>query len=193
MRELAARAKSRAHSDGELRFPLPRRRPRPLTDAQQAEAEGRLGFALPSELTLVYQRVMNGGFGPGYGLTGIISGAPDDVGRDVVEDYELRRLPDPDDPTWSWPRGLLAICHWGCAIYSCVDCTTGSDPVVIRFDPNPIDTDWSKAYFPEGRRFSEWLGAWVAGADLWEDGFQRSPFGDAPTPRPDQRDRRQSG
>jgi hypothetical protein len=180
---LNARATSRKYPDmgfPETGFPG-REPPRPtrLSDEELEEAERRLGFRLPAALSTVYQQVGNGGFGPGYGLIGIVGGMAGD-GHDVTEDYELRRQPDPDDPGWTWPEGLLAICHWGCAIYSCIDCRSGADPEVIRFDPNPVDDDWSMAFFSEERRLSEWLAAWLDGADLWEDGFRNSPFKDDP-------------
>jgi hypothetical protein len=64
----------------------------------------------------------NGGFGPGYGLIGLTNGAPDDQDKTAPAIYDWFRGGDPHDASWEWPAGLLPICHWGCAILSCVDC-----------------------------------------------------------------------
>ncbi len=49
-----------------------------------------------------------------------------------------------------WPEGLVAICHWGCAIWSCVDCNSEQGRV-IRFDPNDY----------VGSEAASWRGAWT--------------------------------
>jgi hypothetical protein len=142
---------------------------RPASEATLSKAEERLGFALPRVLHQVYGLVGNGGFGPGYGLIGIVGGVRDDLGRDVVADYLLRREGDPHDPAWSWPEKLLAVCHWGCGIYSCVDCARDDAPV-IRFDPNVVDRDWSIAFAQERPTFVAWVQAWLAGEEMFESG-----------------------
>jgi hypothetical protein len=142
---------------------------RPASEATLAKAEEQLGFQLPAVLRQVYGMVGNGGFGPGYGLIGIVGGVRDDLGRDVVTDYLLRREGDPHDPGWSWPAKLLAVCHWGCGIYSCVDCARGDAPV-IRFDPNVVDRDWSIAFGQEQPTFAAWVQAWLAGEEMFESG-----------------------
>src|SRR5215510_6467043 len=83
----------------------------------------------------IYIEIGNGGFGPGYGLIGLTNGAPDDIGKIAPEIYNQLRSADRDDPNWKWPHGLLPICHWGCAILSCVDCTDPNFRMRI-FDPN---------------------------------------------------------
>jgi hypothetical protein len=64
--------------------------------------------------------------------------------------------------TWSSkPAGLLPICHWGCGIYSFVDC---ADPQarMWAWDPNPApDDDLGKALFPQSITFEEWVVRWV--------------------------------
>jgi hypothetical protein len=144
---------------------------RPATEEELAAAERRLGFAIPPAVRQVYGSVANGGFGPGYGLIGIGGGARSDLGRDAVEEYVMFRQPDSEDPEWYWPEKLLPICHWGCAIYSCVDCSDGK-ATVIRFDPNPIDGDWTKAFAAEGYAFLGWLQAWLRGEELFERGLR---------------------
>jgi hypothetical protein len=112
-------------------------------------------------------------------LTG---GVRSDLGRDAVEEYLAFREPDPDDPGLEWPERLLPICHWGWAIYSCVDCGD-DDASLVRFDPNPVDGDWSIAFAPEGRTLASILGPagpahaanmpdWAADFDSAGDAFE---------------------
>ena len=100
----------------------------PLEADARSRAERALGFPLPALLAALYAKIGNGGYGPGYGLLGVAGGATDDRGYDAVELYALYRQPDPDDPSWAWPEGLPPLCHWGCAIYGCVDCTREPHP-----------------------------------------------------------------
>src|SRR6266404_724628 len=47
-----------------------------------------------------------------------------------------------------WPERLVPICNWGCAVYSCVDCST-SEYLMTVFDPNPhrdVCVDWTDAF-----------------------------------------------
>jgi hypothetical protein len=139
------------------------------TIASLAADERTLGFALPPLLKRLYLEVGNGGWGPGYGLLGLMDGAKDDLGSTAIEDYFIRLGDDPDDPAWRWPRGLLPICHWGCAIYSCVDCSRPNFPVIV-FDPNVRESksDGTETFFLECDGFEQWIQLWVDGHDLWE-------------------------
>ena len=86
-----------ADADGavDLRF-SDSARPAPPAGADELDAaEGRLGFALPESLRTVYSQVANGGFGPGYGLLGIGSGATDDLGNTAESLYLLFSQADP--------------------------------------------------------------------------------------------------
>ena len=47
----------------------------PATHAQVDRASKQLGILIPAVLRTVYVEVANGGFGPGYGLLGVDSGA----------------------------------------------------------------------------------------------------------------------
>jgi hypothetical protein len=145
------------------------RRRRTASMSTVTDAELRLGFELPPSLRELLTRVGNGGFGPGYGFIGLGDRARDDTGFDAVEDYLDRREPDRLDPEEFWPERLVVVCHWGCGIYSCVDCSSAVAPV-IRFDPDIVDQDWSIAFGQERARFVDWLRAWVAGEDLFVSG-----------------------
>ena len=162
--QLAQRASNRSTAadlfDSEIDLgPFP-----PVTQEECAEAAARLGVQLPESVRRVYMEIANGGFGPGYGLVGLITGARLDTGGSAISLYEVFRENDPEDPLWSWPAGLLPVCHWGCAIYSCVDCTQVSAPV-LRFDPNghELGASWHSAFRLEARSFEDWLRRWTTG------------------------------
>jgi hypothetical protein len=140
----------------------------PITPARLSDTEQHLGFSLPHLLGRIYTEIANGGIGPGYGLLGITDGAPDDLGHTALDLYQIYRQSDPDDPLWYWPPAMLPICHWGCAIYSCLDCRTPNTPVLI-FDPNghTLGTPWNDAFLPHTASFEEWLTLWLDGVDLW--------------------------
>lgn len=131
-----------------------------------AEAERRLGFPLPELLRELYTSVGDGGFGPGYGFLGLIKPVTigDFAGESVVQLYELFRSGDPEDPTWTWPERVLPVLDWGCAIRSCVDCST-SALQVLRDEPYV-------SRVPESLSFEQWLRDWMAGRDLWKIGAQ---------------------
>lgn len=139
------------------------------TPASIAADEQTLGFTLPPLLKQLYVEVGNGGWGPGYGLLGLTGGATDELGHTAIDNYLLRRKANPTDPTWAWQQGLLPICHWGCAIHSCIDCLRPGFPV-IAFDPNVHDdsSDWADALFPECDGFDQWVQLWADGQDLWQ-------------------------
>ncbi len=46
----------------------------PATEQQIRETEQQLGFPLPRLLRLLYARIANGGFGPGFGIIGAVNG-----------------------------------------------------------------------------------------------------------------------
>lgn len=91
----------------------------PATHAQLDRASRQLGIPIPSVLRTIYLEVANGGFGPGYGLLGVDSGATDDSGANLERARELLSGPDPDVPHWEWLEGGLPSCYWGCQVYSC--------------------------------------------------------------------------
>lgn len=143
-----------------------------VPELEIARVESRLGLRIPGVLRLVYSTVGNGGFGPGYGLMGLPGGFTDDRGNSAVQLYEFFRLPSPKDSTWQWPAGVVPICHWGCAIYSCIDCSTDAGRVLI-WDPNVRDRGTPvEAGLRSGHRsVAEWFGAWAAGMNIWDQMF----------------------
>src|SRR5262249_3421952 len=143
---------------------------KPALNSRLGGDEESLGFRLPPVPKRIYTEIGNGGFGPGYGLIGMSSGAPDSTGKTAPEIYRILRSNDPQDPLWSWPDCLLPICEWGCAIMSCVDCAVPDFPVRI-FDPN-IHCDnksWDDSFFEQAESFEAWIKAWADGNGLWEE------------------------
>jgi hypothetical protein len=146
-----------------------RTRTYPLATAGDiAAAEARLGFALPALLRDIYMTISNGGFGPGYGLLGIQGGACNSIGQrkvNAIDLYEDFRAPQGSP---RWPERLLPICHWGCAIYSCLDCSLPDAPV-MAFEPNGEDDGpWRCDCRLHVASFAEWLAMWLRDEDLWE-------------------------
>jgi SMI1 / KNR4 family (SUKH-1) len=152
----------------EARRRLPRDAPPPATADELAEAERQLGFPLPRLLQRMYAEVANGGWGPEYGANGLIGGHRADLDEGLVGWYRTMRDagPDDEDPAWpGWPDRVVAVCHWGCAIWSCVDCST-AEGRVIRFDPNefgPGGESWAGAWTVERERLAGFLRDWLTG------------------------------
>lgn len=142
------------------------------TEVEIVRVEARLGLRIPQVLRAIYASVGNGGFGPGYGLMGLPGGFTDDQGNSADQLYELFRQPDPEDSTWHWPAGLLPICHWGCAMYSCIDCSTDEGRVLL-WDPNVWDrqTPVATVLRVGHPNVAEWFGGWAAGTNIWEQMF----------------------
>lgn len=149
----------------------PKRVSPPLQATEAIASEAALGFPVPLLLKRLYKKVGNGGFGPGYGLIGLHGGALDDQGKNAVELYELYAAKDPNDPEWNWPDGLLPICHWGCAIYSCIDCKCTDNPI-ITFDPDLQDQSWAQCFLRTNHTLESWLSAWAAGTKLWDEMYR---------------------
>lgn len=60
----------------------------PATEQQIRETERQLDFPLPLQLHLLYTRIANGGFGPGFGIIGVMNGYP---GIDHLPGHLARR------------------------------------------------------------------------------------------------------
>lgn len=139
----------------------------PLSEDEIRAAEKRFGHRLPPSLHAVYAEIANGGFGPAYGMLGLVGGAKQEDGNDALAQYELFRQPDDEDPLWAWPDGLLPVVHLGCAMFLCVDCT-GAAGYVTWWDPNalvdgePLDD----AMFESDVTFEHMMDAWMRGEDV---------------------------
>lgn len=143
--------------------------PPPASADAIRESEHAFGFALPAALRQVYGLVANGGFGPGYGLLGLVGGATDEFGDTAVSRY----VADRGSPDLIWPEGLVTLCSWGDEIASCVEARSEAGPVSV-FDPGALAygaemevLDARACLFFHRPSVAEWLLAWARGADLW--------------------------
>lgn len=139
-----------------------------LTSEELSQTVLELGFEPAPLYVDLMKKVGNGGFGPGYGLLGFVGGATDDMGETAVSLYKSFARTDPGDPSWNWPQGLLPICYWGCAIYSCIDCLD-EQPMVKTWDPNVWEDGTSplSAIRSTDLALADWLRKWSVGEDLF--------------------------
>ena len=147
----------------------------PVNERVIAIAEEELGRPLPPLLRDVYCLVGDGGFGPGYGLLPLMVAGEDDD-ETVVGLYSAFCMDDPEDSAWSWPLDLVPFCDWGCAIRSCIDCSS-SDGAVVTFDPNihGIGDPMSACLGRTHPTLRSWFEDWIAGVQIWERMFEPDP------------------
>ncbi len=153
----------------------------PVSAAELAEAERKLGFRLHPLLAALYRKVGNGGFGPADSVLPL-SGEPNaDWETSVVRGYLDRIPPDESNTWWSWPEGVVPVLDWGCAMFACVDCRS-NDGTVLLFEPNALrGQDLSTAWFVDVGSLAEWIEAWLDGRGWYEEdaingNFPRAPW-----------------
>lgn len=128
-------------------------------ESEANEFKRATGLELPNCLVELYKNKGNGGFGPDYGLLGIITGHKTDLDDSILSLYQSFRTGDSDDPNWLWPKELVPFIHVGCAIHYCIDTSSRSNRVV-EFDPTDYDLDAGmEGHFKE---ICESLNKWVA-------------------------------
>ncbi len=107
----------------------------PVTGLEKvAEVEKKLGFGLPELLRRLYTEIADGGFGPGYGLTGIEGDRNSYLNGNLAESYDYFTRESSKEFGAVWQPKLLPILTWGCGILSCVDCADPAFPVYF-LDP----------------------------------------------------------
>ncbi|GAB2528212.1 SMI1/KNR4 family protein [Microbulbifer agarilyticus] len=127
-------------------------------EKEAREFKEKTGIELPVSLVELYKEKGNGGFGPDYGMLGIITGHKTDLNDSILSLYQGFCSDDPDDPNWVWPKELVPFIHVGCAIHYCIDSTCSSSRV-IEFDPTDYDPEVGpKDHFKEVcSSFMEWV------------------------------------
>jgi hypothetical protein len=148
----------------------------PVDEATLERAEKLLGRRLPAPLHDTFLYVGNGGFGPGYGLLPLFPLADDPAQESLVDLYLAFCSTDRRDSAWTWPPDLVPFCDWGCAIRSCIDCSSDAG-AVVTFDPNvrepgaPLDLALSVTH----ASVQGWFEDWLAGVNLWDVMFEPDP------------------
>jgi hypothetical protein len=122
------------------------------SETQVAAAEAALGFPLPLLLKHLYSHVSNGIAGFSYDILGLEGGCSSDLGTLVDTYHELNSEGAADGTTST--RGKLPFYHWGCHIYSCVDCSDSSHHVFTNEDSE---------LRAEGYTIHEFFEMWLAG------------------------------
>jgi hypothetical protein len=149
----------------------------PAADEESiVRAETILGRHLPGLLRDVYQQVGNGGFGPGYGLLRLLPDPRSSDVESVIGLYTSFCSTDPEDAAWSWPVDLVPFCDWGCAIRTCVDCST-PDGAIVTFDPGAREPgeSVSKALAATHASVESWFADWLDGVKIWDRMFEADP------------------
>lgn len=140
----------------------------PATTEQFLATEQYLGFSLPPLLKTLYARLANGGFGPGFGLMGVVGGYCE--AGNMLENYQFHRqrarLIDLETYTWwadtlelpdtVWPRTMLYLCDWGWGTSFCIDCQTGK--VYLKF---PGERDLHYRLKLQATSLEEWFEQWL--------------------------------
>jgi hypothetical protein len=124
----------------------------PVTPAQIQAAEQTIKMPLPALIRELYLQVGNGGFGPGYGITGLEDGFPI-FGKTLVEATLLSREYVERDEEWYWQDSYLMYGYWGCSVTTVVDCAYLSLPV-YSYDSMRRDTHSAKTL---RRWWQDWL------------------------------------
>jgi hypothetical protein len=138
----------------------------PVTESDLIAAEGSLGFPLPPLVRELYAQVADGGYGPGYGLIRLSAGDSMTV---VISGQIFREERDANASDRQWPTHFIELVGWGCNIFSGIDCSQPSCPV-IRYVPDRAIRGgvWADCLIPEAETLAGWLEAWLDGEQLWE-------------------------
>lgn len=166
--DVLGRVRERCQRDGGPLLP-------PATPAEIAQAEARLGFALPAALRRLCLEVANGGIGP-VPLFGVGNGRRSPDGEDLVGVYEclLRpRMGYPERPGArlqavafaAWPVGILPLSEPRDGILFCVDALGGG---VLSGEGHAVElgippTEWLQREAPS---LEAWLLRWLDGESL---------------------------
>ena len=137
----------------------------PLTKNEWQKVLDQIGFNPGTFISQLYLTVGSGFVGPGYGT---LRADTTSEAFSLVTYNLARQSTHKKYPSRYWPKGLLALINWGCAIVSCVDCTT-DNLEVVRLDPHLYSErlrDWSRCFRLESASLYEWWERWLKGEEL---------------------------
>lgn len=154
---------------------------------------------LPALLKRLLLEVANGGFGPGYGLIGVGDGYPDFGNGSLENIYAKSHAKYGSFRIVIEEPHVVPFCNWGCAIYSCLDLSRPSIPVLI-YNPKinffgienirsvevrdalgelksktTVEVDAGSLVRPAPKlllhkeSFEDWMNAWANGVSLWDE------------------------
>ncbi len=143
----------------------------PLLDAEVDHFEGQTGIKLPELIRRIYCEIGDGGFGPGYGFLPMLQ--PESKYDDsVLNLYSVVRDSTVEEPNWRWPKAIIPLVDFGCAIRACVDCES---ELVVVDDPNISDSGGVQEFLDQQSSLEDWLGRWCDGESLWDRIHRMTP------------------
>jgi hypothetical protein len=143
----------------------PKPAPKPCSEAEVADAEAKLGFALPAPLRQYYLEVANGGVGPGGGLYSL---------KELLKKWR-EFTHEPIGPLGQkWPANLLPIQGDEWDVVS-IERESGE---LIYWDLEEIDYGgWKKSFVPHADSLEAWLDKWLGQPSMKEKAERRAERG----------------
>jgi hypothetical protein len=123
-----------------------------VSDSQVEYVESAIGIEFPALLKQCYTQISNGGFGPGYGITGLPGGHESSWGDLIETVEELRRHEDCEE-------AYLPLIDWGCGHFTCIDCDDEDMAVTLK------DGDFHHEEF----NLRELMYRWCRGEDTYRE------------------------
>jgi hypothetical protein len=143
----------------------PKAAPKPCTEAEVADAEAKLGFALPAPLRQYYLEVANGGVGPGGGLYSL---------KEVLAKWREFTKEPIGERGQKWPAKLLPI-HGDDWDVESIDRDSGE---LIYWDVEEIDYGgWKKSFVPHADSLEAWFDKWLGQPSMKEQAERRAERG----------------
>jgi len=136
----------------------------PLLTEEILIIEKRVGFRLPSLLRTIYAQVGNGGYGPGYGLTGLTDdGALAFTGMNAIDMYLIFGSEQDEDSRhlWWWPEKAIPFCDYDDKVLMLVDCSS-DEGCIMRREYNGSD-DRREDFTVVEDSLRDWLIGWIEG------------------------------
>lgn len=134
-----------------------------VTEPALEASEKELGFALPRFLRRLYLEVANGVVLPAFNTIAGVRGGLRLEDDEAIDRYLSWRNPPDDFAHWRWPIGVVPITHWGCAVYSCIDCAAPGAPVfsfeAAAYQPG---VDVRSILVPDAESVESWFASFFA-------------------------------
>jgi len=127
-----------------------------VSKSEVAKAEADFGFPFPQILKRLFLAISNGIAGFSYDIMGLNGGCASHCGT-LIDGY-MGFMSYGESENTVWRAGLLPFCHWGCTIFSCVDCTDLA---------NSIFTYEDSCVSPERYTLPEFFEMWLKGKVLF--------------------------